>query len=251
MERIKAVNKLTSEFYYHSESLLLQFILYDFLHTSRDLNKLRQLVFQFSALARQKTDNEIQKKLLSELVEVSQHLAGSSYIYLRLFSWKHEGEILHKLNNYCALFSRISSVDAAESTRLYEQANQMWMASIRLHDLFFSMNDTPEEYWSGLFSQFQAQMAKLNNAIKRFLATLSHILLQYASDENIIFFILRHVKDFDLVYYQGFVKNLFIQISPHGLENLKNSIVERYKNRGFDNLVPIINTKFEQIQAQQ
>ena len=86
--------------------------------------------------------------------------------------------------------------------------------------------------------------------MKRFNMMLVHIIPKYSGDENIIFFILRHAAEFDTIYNQGFVKNLFSKISPNGLHELQNTIVEKYKIRGFDNLIPIINTKFEEIQVQ-
>lgn len=247
MDAIKPANKLTSGFYYHSESLLFQFILYDFLHTHGDIIKMIELAAKFSFVSKEKVKAGVKRQVLCELIHISQHLAGSSYAYMRLFSWNHEGEILHKLNNYCALFSRLSTLDPSQSTKFYQHANQMWISCIRLHDLFCSMLDTPQKNWSGPLSNFHAQMARLTNGIKRFTVMLAQIIPKYSNDENIIFFILRHANEFDVIYNQGFVKNLFNKISPDGLDYLQNSIVDKYKNRGFDNLIPIINTKFEEI----
>jgi len=249
LDAIKPASRLTSGFYYHSESLLFQFILYDFLHAHGDIKKLIELAAKFTTISKEKAKIAVKRQVLCELIQISQHLAGSSYAYMRLFSWNHEGEILHKLNNYCALFSRLSSLDPSQSTKIYQHANQMWISSIRLHDLFCSMLDSPQKNWSAPFSNFQAQMAKLNNAIKRFTVMLAQIIPKYSGDENIIFFILRHVNEFDLIYHQGFIKSLLSQVSPNGLDELQNSIVHKYKIRGFDNLISIINTKFEEIQV--
>jgi len=62
-------------------------------------------------------------------------------------------------------------------------------------------------------------------------------------DENLLFFLLRHHHDFDQLHGKGTIAKLFSKLSPKGAGKAIQFMTQKYQNRGFDHLLPIIRQK--------
>lgn len=83
----------------------------------------------------------------------------------------------------------------------------------------------------------------LTQHAQRLEKSVLHAVSQQQCDENLVFFLLRHGQDFDRLHGRGTIMKLLNKLFPKGLDEAVRYVTRRYRKRGFDHLLPIINQK--------
>lgn len=214
--------------YYQKESLLFQFIFWELILAQQEMQKIDSL----QAMA-QKHDVQWNESLQNHIMR----LAGSTQGYMRLFSWNDDG-ILTKLRNYCTLFTQNDETPSKEKAVMYNAANQAWLNSLQILDCIRDFEEEQDE------RKILLLLTRLNRNIVRLSNCALRVVEQFSRDENVLFFILRHKEQLDGVYDNGFVLKLMKRLFGRKLEQAKDFLTQKYDQRGFHHLIPVIHEKF-------
>lgn len=223
--------------YHHNDSLLFQFILTEFLAIHAEIAPLRKL----TAPPRSTAQCE------SILIPVAK-LAGASYDTMRLFIWNQGTGHLSKFKNYCGLYAQnwMTEQPASKQVQLLQQnANQAWLYCMHCLDLLHALKD------KGITAKTGESLCKASTKLLNCLSKITKILVPlvevFSSDENVLFFLLRHSGQLDAIYGSGFTARTLSQMDPEGLAGIENMLNNRYVKRGFDHLLPVIKTHIAQL----
>lgn len=223
--------------YHHNDSLLFQFILAEFLAIHTEIAPLRKL----TAPPRSTMQCE------AILIPVTK-LTGASYDTMRLFVWNQETGILSKFKNYCALYAQNFVAEQPASKRvqlLHQNANQAWLYCIHCLDLLHTLKDKGINAKTG--ESLCKACDKLLNCLSRITKALVPLLDAFSSDENVLFFILRHRSEVDAIYGEGFTAQTLSKMDPEGLAGIEKMLTHRFVKRGFNHLLPSIKTHIAQL----
>lgn len=191
---------------------------------------------------------QFQKKqrIFSDCAILIESLSGSMLDYMRIFSWNQEGGLLRRLSNYCSIFSQQSKKHHKEAQSMQRYANQAWLYCIECHDIIADIRNMPFAKTIGHREILYKHLMKIIKLIEQIAAKLPFIIEDFSNDENVIFFVLRHREDFDSLIRPGLVKAILKRCYSKGLKQTEKFLIDRYKERGFKQLLPIIS---ENIQA--
>lgn len=212
--------------YHQKDSLLFQFILSELISVHREIHGLTLCLEQ----------NE--SKLLGEKLG---KLVGSSQDFMRLFSWNLGDGMLFKLKNYCALFSHNADTKEKEPLALLHYAEKLWAHCLQTLEAF---REAPIEC-IGL----KIPLEKTMNSVNRFSKLIARLIPQFRDDENVLFYIVRHHTEFDALYGPKFTYRLMHRLFQKGLKEAKFFLTKKYKDRGFDNLLPAIDGLISELEA--
>lgn len=214
--------------YHHTDSLLFQFVLYEFLMTLEQV-KIIESFFDEKG----ETDN-FNLKIIEYLVK----LAGSEHEYMRIFSWIYDSGVLTKLKNYSDLLSQKAEKEDKHYTNLHNATHKAWLSCLHCVDLIRSATLNEEVPLELPLDNLKKAVIKTIASIKKLTPDIKKIIPKYADDENVIFFLLRYKKSFDKLLGPAFLKGLFKTMFKEGPFEFLEA---RYKMRGFEHLIPAIS----------
>lgn len=226
--------------YHHNNSLLLQFLLVEFLEAFTEIQRLDILQKRTPLPNHEATSR--QKESEREQIEASlAKLVGSTRDYMRLFSWNFSEGLLVKLKTYCTLFLQNAEGNEKELIAMQHYAEKIWQACLLAID---ALHETPQER-----APLVASLDKACSSMHRFSKLAARLIHQFREDENVIFFVVRHHQRFDRLYGNRFVYKLLNRMYQKGLRETQQVLVKKYTERGFDNILPIIQTNLAEIEA--
>ncbi len=199
--------------YFASDSLLFQFVLHEFLRTLGEVYKLECVV----------SDEDTPEAIHDKLTDYLLKLAGTEQEYVRIFTWIYDAGVLTKLKNSVDLLSQKAPVEDSEMRSLHLVVHKAWLECLHSIDLYRNQE----------LKALKPQVLKAMKLIRKIPPALKKVLSRYEEDENVIYFLIRHKNQFDHIIGPDFLKDIL-----H-----KNSIpflIERYRMRGFDKLIPEI-----------
>ncbi len=211
--------------------LLFQFILSEVLKASKEAQKLCWKQRNLTAAD------------FNRFITPMNQLSGSQKEYMRIFTWNPSEGILAKLKKYCAYFAELSSSNDKRGQNLHRQANQSWLLCMQCFDRLketHTKNLAPIE-----FKRLCTSLTKLKVSIHKLEQFTAASISAFKHDENVIFFLIRHVDQFDEAFGKGFVKTMLQNFFPQGRAELSKFLMQRYGLRGFDNLFPEIANSVE------
>lgn len=204
--------------YHLSHSLLFQFILSEMLTAHQDV--------QVAVMKK----NDF-KTLLSKLT-------GSHQEFVKPMAWGGGDGTLSKLSRYCAYFSQFVDPADKKLRALHLNANKAWLIGLDCLHLIFDDRGLDE---------VQLELHKLSLAIKHLGRLVVKVIEEFADDENVIFFVLRHFEQFDEHFGNGFVAKLFKKMYKGGRDEAARMLSTKYSKRGFVHLLPIIATRMAEL----
>lgn len=225
--------------YHENDSLLLQFILSEFLLACREI---REIQARFNELQKHPPDQP-REAILKKLLLCLEHLSGASHDTMRLFSWGQEGGILYKLDSYTALFCKRTAPEGTLEQSLHHSINQYLLLSMQLHDTLYRAR-TQIVNGKELLEEFRYLKENMIAHSEKCSALLSKAIECFSEDENVLFFLLRHKQEFDEFFNEAYVEQLLKKISRGALADLEKNLLDKYRSRGFIQLLPIIAEKF-------
>lgn len=233
---------------YHSHvGLLYQFILSEFIVSLREIKHLAPCITTLRHLDR-KTDDETQKQNLIQIARSVALLVGSSQEYMRLFSWNFGEGSLAKLKNYCAFFLEKDEKEDHRLSALHRCANRAWILCLHSLDLLRSSREFDDDNQPLDQELLCRSLEKVSHHMRRIARLLTEIAFEFRRDENVIFFFLRHRKDFDELIGPHFVAQLIKRMFPQGFSSATTFVTERYLARGFHEVVPIVVQAIHQLE---
>jgi hypothetical protein len=197
-----------SQHYPKNDSILLQFILSELLLALKIVDVLQEYP---------------EKKL--------KKLAGSAPTYNRIFPWNLEEGILPKIMIYCDQMIQSTKRENKDILTLRRSTAKVWQQATSIQELIIS--DTP----------FEKELDNTANAIRSLPHLTMPILYLFHDDENVLFFLLRHEKEWKQYAGKRFVPNLLRKLFPQGIEEAEGWMMKRYAVRGFIDLLPVIQEK--------
>ena len=211
--------------YHHSDTILFQFILYEFLKALEEADHIEKFCLK-------KLDRET---YFQQITEYLVKLAGSEQEYMRVFSWVSDTGILTKLKNYCNLLSENTKKSDLTYVRLHECSYTAWADCMSVIDLIHK-NET--------FKKIKAATEHSLSSIYSLIPVLEEALPKFKQDENVLFFLLRYKEDFDRLIEEGWTRKLFKKFYPRGASKF---MTKQYHARGFVELLPEITHRLQQI----
>lgn len=170
---------------------------------------------------------------LLKLRHCLEELVGSPET-LRIFMNHFENGLLTRLKNLCLLFLQWYPSKDQNILQMSHCVDKLW--SLCMDSLKHISSDCAA---SLLVQNIHEVIISLEN----FRHFLGEILLQYRSDENVVFFLLRHHAEFDDCYGKNFVVDLLKKMYPDGVNEVERFLSKRYALRGFQHLLPTISSK--------
>jgi hypothetical protein len=199
--------------YHHSESLLFQFVLHEFLRTLGEVFKIESVI----------TDETTPEQIHGALTDYLMKLAGTEQDYLRIFTWIYDAGVLTKLKNTVDLLSQKVDFDDTEMRALHLVVHKAWLECLHCIDLYRNQE----------LKALKPQIFKTIKLIRKIPLAIKKVLHRFEEDENIILFLVKNKKEFDRIVGEAFLEGL---VNSDSVEFLK----ERYQKRGFNHLIPEI-----------
>ena len=210
--------------FHRDEHVLLQFILKESLDTLSLIKKLEAIL-----------EKDVKAVDLEKLKNLLCELAGGSFETLHFLVWPNGEGRLAKLKGYCTWLLKEAIEEDTPLFRLDRLSNEAWVYCMKSLDL---LDQKPFKSYSLL------ALKKMCRTMGRFEKTLPDAISLYMHDENVLFFLIRHKKELDNVYHPGFTEELFSSFFNGKPEDGKKFLVDRYLARGFDTILPQIETFF-------
>ncbi len=218
--------------YHHNNTLLFQFILTEFINVFNSIQELNTLCQKHPISSSCGSIDEGTQKQLELVFEA---LMGSNQDPPRLIAWHCHGGSLTKLKLYCSLFIKNSDEDQKEMVAMQHYVDKVSQSCQKGVDYL------KEEVLQ--FHQLIISIEKATTSIQRFTKPVIRLIHHFSSNENVLFFILRHQEAFDKIYGRGFVLKQLCRLFPRGLREVQRILSAKYSLRGFDNILPLISVK--------
>lgn len=226
--------------YHRNSSLLLQFILFEFITAYAESQKLAELChLKPSPLPVANEWNELPDTRQSQINAAFSKLVGVSTGQERLVVWHFEEGLLSKLKSYCLLFSQ-NERDEKELLGMQHYIDKATQHGLHAKTLLHSEEARP---------QFLSALEKMNQSMQRFAKHIARVLTKFREDENILFFLLRYRIQLESVYSPRFVAKLLFRMYPKGLRELQQLIKTKYTKRGFTNISTHIDAYISELEA--
>lgn len=223
------LNNCTLYAYHHTGSLVLQFVLNDFLLALEEAATV-------ASFTQDETDlNRLYRSLTGYLV----HLAGSEEEYKRIFSWIVDAGVLTKLKTNSDLLSERGNHLDNDYLELHNVAHKTWAYCLNAVNLLRDVDRA-----NGSIVELKDGILKALDALYKLKPAIEKIIPKYSQDENVLYFILRHHLYFDRHMGLSWTHNLFKRLHPKGIHSF---LKERYEARGFHEHIPLIQQKLKEL----
>ncbi len=210
---------------HQSKGLLIQFILSELIKSHNQISEIHQ-------------SREDCKKIALSVVKLSGSKSCSA-----LFSWNPEDGILWRLKNYSKTLSSLEDKSDPLILKMENEANGAFLGALHSLDILQQIGNFQEEKEQAI----QKGLQKIIDPLKRFSKALALVLQKFKSNENVIFFLLRHQNELDKIYGKQFVFKLINRMHPKGIEETADFVLQQYKNRGFNHFIPAIKKKISEL----
>lgn len=149
--------------------------------------------------------------------------------------WNPKTALLHSLEGYT------SQLASSSKNPLYK----------KLHECFCLANSSGFELLSIMknlkknkASELIVHRMKVHKLMKKASKLIFNLLADFKDDENVILFLVNHTVEFENVYGKGTFKKWMEDLYSEGLSQVRQFLLIRYAQRGFDHLLPLIEDKF-------
>lgn len=196
---------------FQSKHVLAQFILDEFLIACPLIRELRTLRESF-------IPEEMVKKINDLCCGEPSH------------QWSNEQGVLCKLKTYAEPFDPQLKSSLSKAYHSGLQAKEM-----------IAMNEDQDTILS--------QIDRLFKHFARVVELIPQLMIQFKTNENVLFFLLKNQEELDKIYEPSFVRELCAEMFDGGLQEMAEFIVKRYRERGFFHLIPTIETQIAKLES--
>lgn len=237
--------------YSQSTSLLFQFILSEFIVSSKKVQEIERIYDQMeSLLIKQRLEGDVEV-YLSELLDLIPTLTGSQIVIVneQTFPWTHHKGSLNKLRHYCYLLSH-RSPEQIDILNMNVAVSKAFHSALQIREVIFSLQRQCEDpnRIPNYVSLYQLLDRVIDN-MRRASRLILRILIQFKEDENVLLFLLKYKTDFDRLYKTQFVSRILKKMFSKGAEEAEALLKEKYAERGFHNLIDSITHQMSSLDA--
>lgn len=208
--------------FHHTDSLLFQFILSEFLQTL-------DAVVQIEKASLHSPDFSLLAGWLGTL-------SGSCPGAARSFPWSQEDGRLIKLKSYIDYLVEEwdGKQEVKTAKKLQKLVHHTWFAALEASDCV--RNET--------FDHLLKMLDKLQSSSQRIKKGVAKMLPYFAGDENVVFFMIRHHARFSGIYGSDFVFKTLQKMYPGGIAEAKSFLQTAFMRRNFHEVLPALNSYF-------
>lgn len=225
--------------YLEDNALLIQFILIEFVQTYR-------LTFQIKPLIQEVLEStKPPENHLKSLIQIFGQLVGSLPQQERSSFSRWTKGSLSKLKDYSEQFSRNSHYKNKNHINLHMTAHHFWMTAIHHVELLHSIHSNPPTQKGeanlllhSLKKIFQTLQTRVNQLIRQ----IPRVMNEFADNENVILCLFRIKPQLNDIYGSDLFKLFKWSKSK---DELIQFMIERFKERGFETLIPTIHQVIE------
>lgn len=238
--------------YCQSRGLLFQFILSEFLTSYSKVNEIEGI---YSSIESELIKNRLQADIessLSQTLTLIPMLTGAQMEITdeQTFPWTHNKGSLNKLRYYCFLFGQ-KNIENPDAVKMNICVSKAFHSALQLREVILSLQHQILDGTVPNYVSLYHLLDKLIDNMRLASRLILKLLIQYKDDENILYFLLKNQKDFDVVYDTPFVAKVLKKMYPEGLKFAKDLIVEKYVKRGFGYLIGFISKKMAELEANE
>lgn len=225
-----------------SESLLLQFVLSEFLSVYGAAKELH------AAVGLLRCEGGFEAGNFEGVVGLLGVLVGRSQEAMRLFSWGEERGYLQKLGSYLTLIYKADSAAVEGEKALHREVSKSLLHGVELHEVVCAIAERGEGLSLEKLEEVASRERKFFAQIERCAALIPQLVAAFPFDENLLFFLLRHKEKIDCLFSSGYTRDLICAVTEKSCEELQMVVKERYRERGFHFLLPLITKKIGELQ---
>lgn len=222
--------------YYQDNTLLIQFIVAEFIQAY-------QLTTQLKVLVQKHLDSiPTTNTAFPTLFQVLEQLVGGLFqqegLSLSISSW-YKGS-LTKLKEYCDQFLRNSQDTHKQFIYFHTAVHRAWLSAVQNLEFLQSLQPTYAQTQKSTFfhlsfkRSFETLQIHFNQVIQR----LPRLLQVYWNNENIVLCLLRKKIHLSEIYGSDFLVSCFKW--SVSFEQIFHSLTQHYQVRGFESLLPMI-----------
>ena len=205
-----------------------------------------QLIFELKLLLRKYFDySQKDRSPLISLRKVFEQLNGSHPTYEHSFWAKGS---LTKLKEYCLHFSNNTSLQNEHHINLHMTAHQALLTTMHIQELLNSLIMNPYTQNSGVILKLfpiKNSFLNLQKHIKQMIRYFPKVLRPFWNNENVILCLLRIRTQLTEIYGSDFFAKYCKWPRKRVSGDLFQFLVQRFKERGFEALLPTIQQIFE------
>lgn len=222
---------------YEDNAILIQFIIVEFVQIHQLTSQLKLLIDKYLENSAVDNSHEIGtefKQTLGQLIDIHPQNSRSSHS-----KWTKGS--LAKLKEYCEQFSCNSSHQSKQHIDLHMATHQALLHAIHTQELLNRIILNPYVQSSEVFLQLDPVKRSFNNLLGRInqvIRFLPRVFAPFWDNENVLLCLLRIREPLGKIYGDDFLQKKFKW--PAKAQGLVPFLVNRYKERGFESLIPTI-----------
>lgn len=222
--------------YYKDNSLLIQFIIAEFVQTYQLTNQLKALIQKH--LNSLPTTDSAFPSLFQVLGQLVGGLSPYECLSLSISSWQKGS--LTKLKEYCEQFLRNSQDANKQFIYFHTAVHRAWLSALQNLEFLNSLQPTYAQAQKSTFfhlsfkRSFETLQIHFNQVVQR----LPRLIQAYWNHENIVLCLLRKKIHLTEIYGPDFWVACFKW--PLSSDQLSHSLTQYYQKRGYEALVSMI-----------
>ncbi len=230
---------INQSIYSQNKGLLFQFVLSEFIHASRFVQKIASFLNASLALRFDQLD---------DVLELVPPLTGEpvSGINERCFPWAQNQGSLNKLKHYSYLMSQ-KMVKTPLVGKLLVSSSIAFHSASQIREVITTLKYQHEEGVLLNYKPLYQFIGKLVDHMQLLTSYICEILFFFKDDASVLLFLLQQQEDLDAIYYKNFVKQTLCQMFPEGLEQVQDFVTEEYNKKGFVHLKDLILNQVNQL----
>ncbi len=222
--------------YYHDNSLLIQFVVTEFVHTHQLSLQIRQWAHT------QLQSSDMEESCIIPLLGYMSQLLGTMSHQDKLSITHWTKGPLTKLREYCEQFSRNELHRDKKGMLLHQYVQQAWLSALQNLDLLKQIQEPQFPPLSASICQsVKRRLFQLDRQLKLIAQQLPRVVKSYHNNENVLFFLLRKSGLLSQVYGPYFMKDIF-KAAFKKEQDWISLLTHRYTERGFQHLLPFIHS---------
>lgn len=227
-----------------SDGLLIQFILVHYIESYAEFQIIEQKCHRKNDSVSK--EEWVKAKHPLNYVAIEDHLTkltGSYREQIKTVSWSFSEGILYSIKKHCAILLQNIEVNPEDYVALHHYAEKVLQASIATLDV---MREPPLDSL-----KFITALDKTLSSLRSFGKQLMRIISNFNENENLLFCILCYKESLDKIFGKGYVSKLLTKNTGLNLAQIAQLIAEKYSKRGFQHLIPAINAKIGELEAEK
>jgi hypothetical protein len=235
-----AAQHSSSPFFCQSDSLLFQFILWEFFTTCLEITATKEEFSVFTTPETIRFDSTFITKIDSHRSKLTQ-LSIKESPQLNILHLKSGS--LDKLQCYFQAFQGIKKSDKKYTSLINKHISRCFLNILELEEILPSKNALTSKQKISQKTLRIAKMIleKIEISTSKIRNLLFFLIQSYGKDENILSFLLRHQQLFEKCFGKGTLLKHIKNIFPEGILQFQNYLQSAFSKRGFKHVIPSIN----------